>query len=97
MEKLLNSIKTRLEYLINHTDNKFIIDTSKMIDEKLNAIRNRTIVSQGTLNFFCDYIINKDIEKMKRVITEETKLEYRKMDELAGFIAQIKDMYFSEL
>ena len=94
MEELLNSIKADLDYLINNTDNQFIIDTCNMIDDKLNQIRNRTIISQESLNYFCDYIINKDINKMKRVISDETKMEYTKMDELATLISEIKEKYF---
>ena len=95
MEKLLADIKIILDYLINNTDNPFIISTSKMIDEKLNQIRNRDFHTQESVDYFCNYIIDKDIDKMKRVITSETKIEYSKMDELTQLIYKIKEQYFN--
>lgn len=98
MESLLNSINTRLNYIINHTDNNFIIKTCNVISEKLKPIKQREIKTEKLLNNVCNEIINRDIARMKSVINidKETKTVVRKMDELTSMIEQIKASYFAD-
>ena len=94
MDKILASIATRLKYITNNAESKFIAKQVSIIDLKLNDIRNRVIKTQELLDSVCDKIINQDINLMKRV-PGETNMVYKKMDELAGFIDEIKDAYFN--
>lgn len=95
MDKLLNSINTRLTYIESHTDNAYILNICRIIREKLVDIKERKYTSQDTINDICDRIINTDINKMKRV-GGQSDMVYRKMSELANFIEQIKEKYFEE-
>ena len=96
MEELLAKIDEILTYLIDNTDNPFIISTCQIINEKMTQIKNREFHTQESVDYFCNYIIDKEINKMKRVISSETKTEYKKMDELENLIIQIKEQYFKE-
>ena len=62
----------------------------------MEDIKAKNIKTKEVLDNYCDNIINRDIDLMKRVITDETNMVYKKMDELAGFIADIKTSYFEE-
>lgn len=92
MEKLLNSISTRLKYIFSNTNNKYIDHQLEIIEEKLTPIKEHTIKTQELLDDECDRIL-KVIDLMKRV-NGETNMVYKKMDELAGYIAEIKTEYF---
>ena len=92
MEKLLNSISTRLKYIFSNTNNKYIDCQLSIIEEKLVPIKDHTIKTQELLNDECDRILNV-IKFMKRV-NGETNMVYKKMDELAGYVAEIKTEYF---
>lgn len=96
MEKLLNSINTRLNYITNNSTNTFILKQCDVIRTKMEDIKNNNIKTKEVLDGYCDNIINRDIDLMRRVITDETNMVYKKMDELAGFIADIKTTYFEE-
>lgn len=95
MKKLLNSIDTRIKYITNNSDNTFIQKECKVINIKLDDIRNKVIKTYSLLDEVCDRIISLDIGNMKRV-PGQTNMVYKKMDELAGFILQIKDKYFED-
>lgn len=95
MDKLLNSINTRLTYIENHTENAYILHICKIIREKMQDIKDRIYHSQATINDICDRIVNVDINKMQRV-SGETDMVYKKMSELANFVLQIKDKYFED-
>ena len=96
MDKLLNSINTRLNYLTSNSTNTFILKQCDVIRTKMEDIKAKNIKTKEVLDKYCDNIINRDIDLMKRVITDETNMVYKKMDELAGFIADIKPVYFEE-
>ena len=96
MEKLLNSINTRLNYITNNSTNAFILKQCDVIRTKMEDIKNTNIKTKEVLDPYCDNIIYRDIDLMRRVITDETNMVYKKMDELAGFIADIKTTYFEE-
>ena len=96
MDKLLNSINTRLNYLTSNSTNTFILKQCGVIRTKMEDIKAKNIKTKEVLDSYCDNIINRDIDLMKRVITDETNMVYKKMDELAGFIADIKTVYFEE-
>ena len=96
MDKLLNSINTRLNYLTSNSTNTFILKQCDVIRTKMEDIKAKNIKTKEVLDNYCDNIINRDIDLMKRVITDETNMVYKKMDELAGFIADIKTVYFEE-
>ena len=93
MKKLLSSIDTRIKYITNNSDNTFIQKECKVINIKLDDIRNKVIKTYSLLDEVCNRIISLDIDNMKRV-PGQTNMVYKKMDELAGFILQIKDKYF---
>lgn len=93
MEKLLNSINTRINYILNNSDNDYIAKECNVINIKLDDIRNKVIKTQELLNEVCNKIINNDIDKLKRV-PGQTDMVYKKMNELANFIEQIKELYF---
>ena len=93
MEKLLASIATRLKYIRNNSKNNFILKSCDIIDMKLDEIRAKKYTSISIVTDICDKIVNYDISRMKRV-AGETDMVYKKMDELAGFIAEIKEKYF---
>ena len=95
MDKLLNSINTRLTYIENHTENAYILNICRIIREKIKEIKDRIYSSQNTINDICDRIVNVDINKMQRV-GGQTDMVYKKMSELANFVLQIKDNYFDE-
>ena len=59
MEELLAKIKDILVYLIYNTSNPFIISTCNIIDEKMNQIKNREFHTQESVDYFCDYIVDK--------------------------------------
>ena len=96
MDKLLNSINTRVNYLTSNSTNTFILKQCSVIRTKMKDIKAKNIKTKEVLDNYCDNIINRDIDLMKRVITDETNMVYKKMDELAGFIADIKTVYFEE-
>lgn len=93
MEKLLSSINTRLSYIRNNSSNAYILKQCDIIDEKLESIRIKFYNTDTVVNEVCDKIINYDISNMKGV-SGETNMVYKKMDELANFIADIKVAYF---
>lgn len=95
MEKILASIATRLKYIKNNAAAAYVIKEADIIDIKLDDIRNRVIKTQELLDNVCDKIINQDISNMKGV-QGETSMVYKKMDELAGFVEEIKGAYFNE-
>lgn len=95
MEKLLASINTRLKYITNNSDNSFIHKRCDIINIKLDEIRERKYETYDTVAALCDRIINFDIDLMKRT-PDQTNMVYKKMDELAGFVEQIKSKYFEE-
>ena len=97
LDKLLNSIETRLTYLEEHTSNPFIQKQCANIRIKMQEFRDRKYHTEKVVNDICDNIINVDISKMRRVITDETAMEYKKMDELASFVDQIRTVYFEEV
>lgn len=93
MDKILNSINTRLTYIRSNSSNTYILKQCDIIDEKLDEIRNKKYETSEMVNQVCDNIINRDISLMKRV-AGETNMVYKKMDELAGFIDELKTLYF---
>ena len=95
LEKILASIATRLKYIKNNAAAKYVVKEANIIDIKLDDIRNRVIKTQQLLDMVCDKIINQDISNMKGV-QGETAMVYKKMDELAGFVEEIKSAYFNE-
>lgn len=92
MDKLLNSITTRINYIYNNTGNKYIDRMIEVIKEKLNPIKNKEVKTQDLLDDICNRIIN-DVKLLKRV-NGETAMVYKKMDELIEFIEQVKVEYF---
>ncbi len=95
MDKLLNSINTRLNYIESHTENAYILNLCRIIREKIKEIKDRIYSSQSTINDICDRIVNVDINKMQRV-GGQTDMVYRKMSELANFVLEIKEKYFED-
>lgn len=95
MDKLLNSIETRIKYIIKNSENAFVEKTCNIIRVKLEGIKARQYTTEGVVNSICDNIINNDIDKMKRVLGL-TNMTYKKMDELSGFINDIRSAYFEE-
>ena len=95
MIKLLNSINTRIKYIINNSHTKFIHHRCDIINIKLDELKDRKFKDQETVNAICNSIINNDISMMKGVLGE-TNMVYKKMDELAEFVEQIKTAYFEE-
>lgn len=95
LEKVLNSINTRLTYIESNSQNAYILKTCGIIRIKVEDIKNRKYTTQKVLNNVCDQIVRSDIGKMKRV-AGETKMVYNKMNELAGFIEEVKSVYFNE-
>ncbi len=95
MDKLLSSIATRLTYITSNTENAYIIKVCDIIDIKLDAFRNKEYTTHELVDSVCNKIINYDIHNMKGV-SGQTNMVYKKMDELANFIEQIKTTYFEE-
>lgn len=93
MKKLLNSINTRIKYILNNSNNDYITKECNIINIKLDDIRNRMIKTEELLNEVCDKIIDNDIYKLKRV-PDQPNMVYKKMNELENFIKQIKELYF---
>jgi hypothetical protein len=95
MDKLMNSINTRIKYILNNSDNEFIKHRCEIINTKLDELKERKYKDKETVYFICNNIINVDIAKMKGV-SEQTNMVYKKMDELAGFIEDLKTVYFDK-
>ena len=95
MDKLLASIATRIKYIRNNTDNAYLNKALDIIELKLQEIKDRKYNTQEVIDNICDTIINFDIARMKGV-SGQTDMVYRKMNELANFIDQIKVVYFDE-
>lgn len=95
MDKLMNSINTRIKYILNNSDNEFIKHRCEIINTKLDELKERKYKDKDTVYFICNNIINADIAKMKGV-SGQTNMVYKKMDELAGFIEDLKTVYFDK-
>jgi len=95
MEKLLKSLNTRISYIRNNSTNKFILTTLDIIDISVNDIKERIFDTEDSLNQCIDHIINYHISRMKRV-PGENNMVYKKMDEMAGFLNDIRTTYFEE-
>lgn len=95
MDKLMNSINTRIKYILNNSDNEFIKHRCEIINIKLDELKERKYKDNDTVYFICNNIINVDIAKMKGV-SGQTNMVYKKMDELAGFIEDLKTVYFDK-
>ena len=96
MDKLLSSIETRLKYICSNTENSFLISQCNIIRGKLDEIKDRKYNTLELIQSICNNIINNDIDKMRRVISDETNMVYKKMDELNNFISQIPELYFED-
>ena len=90
MDKIFNSINTRIKYIKTNSSNEFIIKVCDMIWKKLQQIKNGTLKNKSDIIYLCDNIIDKDINKMKRVLGE-TDMVYKKMNELESFIVDLKN------
>ena len=95
MEKLLRSLNTRISYIRNNSTNKFILTTLDIIDISVNDIKERIFDTEKSLNQCIDHIINYHISRMKRV-PGENNMVYKKMDEMTGFLNDIRTAYFEE-
>ena len=93
MEKILNSIATRIKYIREHSENAFILKQCDIIEIKIEELKERKYDSHAVVENICDHIVGYDIDRMKRV-AGETNMVYKKMDELAGFILDLKEAYF---
>lgn len=93
MDKILASIATRIKYIRNNTTTPFILDSLKVIEIKLDEFKDKKYTSVAVVENICDHIVSYDISRMKRVMGE-TNMVYKKMDELAGFVQEIKTAYF---
>ena len=94
MVDIPNKISDILNFIKENTENSFLISKCDLIRDKMTQIRDHKIISQESLDFFCDYIIDRDINMMRRVITEENKSIYKKIDELEECIKYIDENYF---
>ena len=95
MEKLLASIATRMKYIRSNSENAFILKSLDIIDIKLSELKERKYTSVAVVESICDHVVSYDIQRMKGV-TGESNMVYKKMDELAGFIEELKTAYFEE-
>ena len=95
MDKLMNSINTRIKYILNNSNNEFIIHRCEIINTKLDELKERKYKDKETVYFICSNIIYVDIAKMKGV-SGQTNMVYKKMDELTGFIEDLKTVYFDK-
>lgn len=93
MTKLMNSINTRIKYILNNSDNAYLENQCRIINLKLDELKERKYEDEMTVKFICNNIISGNINKMKRV-SGQTNMVYKKMDELAEFIEQLKTVYF---
>lgn len=91
MEKLLASIDTRLNYITNNSKNAFILKRVQIISRKMDDVKNM-VYGMNEIKPACDKIIDYDISMMQRV-AGETNMVYKKMQELADFVAQIPNLY----
>ena len=95
MDKLLSSIATRIKYIRSNSENAFILKSCDVIEVKMQEFKDRKYASVAVVENICDHIVTYDIGRMKGV-SGETNMVYKKMDELAEFVASIKDAYFKE-
>lgn len=95
MEKLLSKIETRLKYLENNSENAFMKKYVNILREKMKYMAERTYTTQEVVDSACDSMINKDLTMM-RGVPGQTNMVYKKIDELQGFIEEIKTTYFEE-
>ena len=93
LEKLLSKINTRLTYITNNTENAFILKEVKIITTKMEYFAAKTYKEVKTVEDACNKIISYDIGNMKGV-AGQTTMVYKKMDELAEFVEQLKTVYF---
>lgn len=94
MDKIISSAITRLNYITNNTENAYILKQCKIISIKIDDIKAKKYIDMENLNYACDSIIN-DINNMKGV-SDQTNMLYKKMNELEGYINQIREVYFTE-
>lgn len=94
MDKIISSAITRLNYITNNTENAYILKQCKIISIKIDDIKAKKYIDMENLNYACNSIID-DINNMKGV-SEQTNMLYKKMNELEGYINQIREVYFTE-
>lgn len=94
MDKIISSAITRLNYITNNTENSYILKQCKIISIKIDDIKAKKYIDMENLNYACNSIID-DINNMKGV-SEQTNMLYKKMNELEGYINQIREVYFTE-
>lgn len=95
MIKLLSSINTRLDYISNNSKNAYILKQVEIVRMKMKEFADWKYSTPEVVDKICDKIVSYDISNMKRV-SGETNMVYKKMDELAGFVQDIKVTYFAE-
>ena len=93
MDKILNSINTRIKYILNNSDNDFIRHRCDIINTKIDELRDKRHYDKDTVEFICNNIINVDCRYLKGV-PGQTNMVYKKVDELAGFVNDLKVAYF---
>lgn len=93
MDKILNSIETRIKYIESNTENAFLLSMCNVIRLSIQEIKERKFTTQETVDQACD-IAKNNISKMRRT-PDQTNMVYRKMDELDNFIEKIKSEYFN--
>lgn len=93
MDKLLSSIATRIKYIRSNSDNAFINSALDIVEIKIEELKERKYSSVAVVEDICNHIISYDIRRMKGV-PGETNMVYKKMDELAGFVEELKVAYF---
>ena len=93
MDKLLSSIATRIKYIRSNSDNAFINSALDIVEIKIEELKERKYSSVAEVEDICNHIISYDIRRMKGG-PGETNMVYKKMDELAGFVEELKVAYF---